>query len=134
MLDEENGNAMYFSHRAPASLVSLAHKASQSLLGKMQKFLVALMDVETSFSLTATNIHDQHDNAFTLIKNAKPSKVPGTTVRSRALSTSLFYIAYTNEYKYLLDVYLTTVTKIQRRTGILKVFEVIITKFSKIKK
>lgn len=91
------------------------------------------MDVETSFSLMATNIHGQHHNAFTIIKNAKPSKVPGSTVRSRALSISLFYIANTNEYKYLLDVYLTMVRKIQQRTGILKAFEVIITKFSKIK-
>lgn len=51
---------------------------------------MSLTHVDTNFSLTATDTHDHHDNAFTTIKNAKPSNVPGSTVRSRALSVSFY--------------------------------------------
>lgn len=85
LLDEQNRNAVYLSHHRPEPLVSLAHKAPVSKCHLQNaKFLVAPVDVETTFTLAATNIHEQHHNAFTIIKNAKLTKIPGSTVRSKA--------------------------------------------------
>lgn len=57
------------------------------------------MDIETNFVTTAANVPGQHHNALTIIKNAKPSKVPGSAVRSRALSIS-FYPTLMNPNTY----------------------------------